>query len=233
MPVYEGYGLTEGSPLVTLNHPGKGNYYIGSVGPTVKDVEVKIAPDGEILVKGPNVMKGYFKQDKLNKETIVDGWLYTGDIGSFVQDKFLLITGRKKQMFKTSYGKYIVPQAIENKFSESPVVDYIVVIGEGKHCAGAVISPNFEYLRNKVSIDKKLSNQKLIELPGVKKIIQKEVELVNRQLGRTEQIKKYLIVPDVWTPESGEISPTMKIKRNIIQKKYNRKIHILYKEDSI
>lgn len=233
MPVYEGYGLTEGSPLVSLNHPGAGNYWIGSVGPLVKGVEVKIASDGEILVKGPNIMKGYFKQDDLTHESIVDGWFHTGDIGSFIRGRFLQITGRKKQMFKTSYGKYIVPQAIENKFADSPAIDYLIVIGEGKHCAGAVISPDFSYLRNFHSIDSKISNQKLIEMPVIKKTIQREVDQVNKQLGKTEQIKKHLIVSDKWSPETGELSPTMKIKRNIILKKYNRKIHFLYKRDSI
>lgn len=233
MPIYQGYGLTEAAPLVSLNYPGHGNYYIGSVGSTIKGVDVKIAKDGEILVKGANVMLGYFKQEKQTQETLVDGWLHTGDIGRMIQGKYLQITGRKKQMFKTSYGKYIVPQAIEGRFSESAVIDFLIVIGEGKHCAGAIICPNFSLLRKMHSFSEKLSNQKLIAQASVRKTIQKEVDKVNRQLGKTERINKHLIVSDEWSPESGELSPTMKIKRSIILKKYNRKIHLLYKGESV
>lgn len=233
LPVYQGYGLTEASPLVSLNYPGKGNYWIGSVGPVIKEVKVKIAADGEILVKGPNIMKGYFKQEDLSEEAKLNGWLHTGDTGRLIRGRFLQITGRKKHMFKTSYGKYIVPQAIESKFADSSIISHIMVIGEGKHCAGAVICPNFKYIRKTYSITEKINRQKLIELPIVKKVIQEEVNKVNRQLGKTEQIKKHLIVSDVWTAESGELSPALKIKRNIILKKYNRKIHLLYKSDSI
>lgn len=233
MPVYEGYGLTECSPLVSLNFPGVGNHNIETVGPVISGVEVKLTDDKEILVKGPNCMSGYFKNPELTEETIVDNWLYTGDIGEIIDNKFLKITGRKKQMFKTSYGKYIVPQAIENKFADSPVIDHLMVIGEGKHCAGAVISPNFLYLRKIHSIGEKTSNAKLIELSTVKKSVFKEIEKVNKSLGRTEQIKKHLLVPDVWSSDTGELSLTMKLKRNIILKKYNKKIHLLYKEESI
>jgi long-chain acyl-CoA synthetase len=233
MPVFQGYGLSECSPLVALNHPGKGNYWLGSVGPLVKDVEVKIADDGEILCKGPNVMKGYFKQADLTNETIIEGWLYTGDTGRFIRDKFLQITGRKKQMFKTSFGKYIVPQAIENKFGSSKCINNIIIVGEGKHCAAAIISPNFNYFREQFSHLQKLSNNKLTESVEVKKSIQAEVDSVNKQLGKTEQIKRYLVVPDVWAIESGELSPALKIKRNIIQNKYKRQIHNLFRDESL
>lgn len=233
MPVYQGYGLSECSPLVALNFPGKGNYWLGSVGPVIKDVEVKIAGDGEILCKGPNVMKGYFKLEELTAETIEDGWLHTGDTGRFIKGRFLQIIGRKKQMFKTSFGKYIVPQAIENKFGDSPYIRHVVVIGEGKHCAAAIISPDFNYFREVNSKYQKLSNGKIIDDKDFKKTIQNEVEKVNRQLGKTEQIKKHLVVSDVWTIESGELSSTLKIKRNIIQKKYKRQIHNLFRDESI
>jgi long-chain acyl-CoA synthetase len=233
MPVYQGYGLSECSPLVALNFPGRGNYWIGTVGPVIEDVEVKIAHDGEILCKGPNVMKGYFLMDELTGKTIVNGWLHTGDIGKLVRNKYLKITGRKKQMFKTSYGKYIVPQAIESKFVGSDIIDYLVVIGEGKHCAAAIISPNFPNLRKNYDKQNKLSNAKLIEMPTVKKAIRKEIDTVNKTLGKTERIQKHLIVPDAWSAETGELSPTLKIKRNLIQKKYKRQIHLLYRMDSI
>lgn len=233
MPVYEGYGLTECSPLVSLNFPGHGNHNIETVGPVIRGVEVKLTDDNEILVKGPNCMTGYFKNQELTNETIVNDWLHTGDIGEFINNKYLKITGRKKQMFKTSYGKYIVPQAIENKFADSPLIDYLMVIGEGKHCAGAVISPNFPYLRKLHSVRDSTSNATLIELAAVKKTILKEIEKVNKTLGRTEQIKKHLLVPDAWSSESGELSLTMKLKRNIILKKYSKKIHLLYKAESI
>lgn len=233
MPVYQGYGLTECSPLVSVNSPGKGRFWLGSVGPIVRDVKVKIAEDGEILCKGPNVMKGYFKQDELTQDTIKDGWLYTGDIGSFIGNKYLRITGRKKQMFKTSYGKYIVPQAIESKFLQSPIIDYLIVIGEGKHCAAAVISPNFEYLRKVYDKKERYSNARLIELALVKRALRKEIENVNKELGKTERIQKHIVVADEWSVDTGELSPTLKIKRNIIQKKYKRQIHQLFRSDNI
>ena len=231
MPVYEGYGLTEGSPLVTLNSPEKGA--VRSVGAVIPKVEVKLAPDGEILCKGPNVTQGYFLQEKLTQETIIDGWLYTGDLGKWIQGNYLQIIGRKKQMFKTSFGKYIVPQAIESKFNDSPLINWIMVIGEGKHCAAAIISPNFEYFKNQFPILGLISNQKLVQKPEVQKAILKEIKDVNRQLGKTEQLKKQLIVSDVWSTESGEISPTYKIKRNIIFQKYKRQIRDLYRDESI
>ncbi len=231
MPVYEGYGLTECAPLVTLNSPVKGA--VRSVGAVIPGVEVKLSADNEILCKGPNVTKGYFLQDELTMETIIEGWLHTGDIGKWINGDYLQIVGRKKQMFKTSYGKYIVPQAIESKFNESPLIDWVVVVGEGKHCAAAIISPNFECFKNQFPILNHISNQKLIQKPEVKKAILKEIEGVNRQLGKTEQLKKHIIVADTWTTESGEISPTFKIKRNIILQKYKRQIRDLYSDESI
>ena len=136
-------------------------------------------------------------------------------------------------MFKTSYGKYIVPQAIESKFVGSEVIDYLVVIGEGKHCAAAIVSPNFSFLRRNFDQKNKLSNLKLIELETVKKVVRREIDKVNKELGKTERIQKHLIVPDVWSAETGELSPILKIKRNLILKKYKREIHLLYRHDSI
>lgn len=232
IPVYEGYGLTECSPLVSLNSKGKNNIVLGTVGPVIPDVEVKIADDGEILVRGPNIMKGYYKNPKLTEQTIVNGWLHTGDLGRFLADRFLKIKGRKKEMFKTSYGKYIVPQAIENKFIESMIIDQIMVIGEGKHCAAAIVSPDYNYFREIQKKKVQSDNKVLADNPDLIKLIRKEISNVNQQLGNTEQIKKYFIVGDTWTAESGEISATLKLRRNIILHKYSLHIRDLYKEDS-
>jgi long-chain acyl-CoA synthetase len=232
IPVYEGYGLTECSPLVALNYEGRNNVVVGTVGPVIPDVEVKIAADGEILVRGPNLMKGYYKNPELTEQTILDGWLHTGDLGRFLADRFLKIKGRKKEMFKTSYGKYIVPQAIESKFAESMIIDRIMIIGEGKHCAAAIVSPDFKYFREVFKMETDLGNIELVNSPELSGLIAKEISKVNRQLGKTEQIKKYFIVADNWTPESGEISATQKLKRNIILHKYSLHIHDLFKEDS-
>lgn len=233
MPVYEGYGLTECSPLVALNSPGKGNHFLSSVGPVIPGVEVKLAKDNEILCKGPNVTPGYYKLEELSAQTIVDGWVYTGDTGYFVHDKFLQITGRKKQMFKTSFGKYIVPQAIENKFVDCPFIENIMIIGEGQYCAAAIISPNFEYFRKNFSKLQMLTERKMIKSLEIRQEIEKEIAKVNRQLGKTEQVKKYLLVADRWSPKTGELSPTLKIKRNIILQKYKQKIKELYSNDSL
>ena len=232
IPVYEGYGLTECSPLVCLNYQGRNNIVVGTVGPVIPDVEVKIADDGEILVRGPNLMKGYYKNPELTAETIVDGWLHTGDLGRFIGNRFLKIKGRKKEMFKTSYGKYIVPQAIENKFLDSSIIDHIMIIGEGKHCAAAIISPEYDHYRKIQKIRADISNEELMDDPGLLLLIGKEVDEVNRLLGKTEQIKKYFIVPETWTAESGEISATQKLRRNIILHKYSLHIRNLFKEDS-
>jgi long-chain acyl-CoA synthetase len=232
VPVYQGYGLTESSPLVSLNFEGKNNIVLGTVGPVIPDVEVKIADDGEILVRGPNLMKGYYKNPELTRETIVEGWLHTGDLGRFVGNRFLKIKGRKKEMFKTSYGKYIVPQAIENKFIDSSVIDQIMIIGEGKHCAAAIISPDFNHFLESRKDCEGMDNHQLIKHPELLRLIAKEIGRINRQLGTTEQIKKYFVVPDTWSVESGEISATHKLRRNIIMHKYSLHIRDLFKEDS-
>jgi long-chain acyl-CoA synthetase len=233
IPVFEGYGLTECSPLVSLNFPGQNNILTGSVGPAINDVQIRIADDSEILVKGPNVMKCYYKNDELTDRTIIDGWLHTGDLGEIIEDRFLKIIGRKKEMFKTSYGKYIVPRAIESLFIDSPIIDHLIVTGEGRHCAAAIVSPDFRFCRRNILKQFNGTNNELIALPEIKKIIRQEIDKVNRQLGKTEQINKYLLVPDVWTIESGELSATHKLRRNIIINKYAAGIRELYREDEI
>lgn len=230
--VYQGYGLTECAPLVALNFPGRENISLGTVGPPVADTLIKIADNNEILVKSPSVMAGYFKNEELTLETLKDGWLHTGDLGEIINDKFLKITGRCKEMFKTSYGKYIVPQAIESRFMDSEIIEHIMVIGEGKHCAAAIIAPNFEYLHTQHSNVDGENTSELIKNKYVQQNIRKEIAGVNAQLGSTEQIKKYILVPDTWSQETGELSATGKLRRNIIMNKYALQINELYKEES-
>lgn len=233
IPVYEGYGLTESAPLVALNYPGTGNCRIGTVGPLINDVEVEIMADREIRVRGPNVMKGYFRNEEQTQVSLQDGWLYTGDLGEIIDGRFLRIIGRKKEMFKTSYGKYIVPQAIENRFVDSRIIDYLIVIGEGKHYAAAIVSPDFRYARSLLPPGFKGSNKDIAGQKEIIAAINREINQVNRQLGKTEQIKKHLVVEDQWTVESGELSPTQKLKRNIIMHKYAARIRELYREDNL
>jgi long-chain acyl-CoA synthetase len=159
--------------------------------------------------------------------------LHTGDLGVIIKGRFIKIVGRKKEMFKTSYGKYIVPQAIEIMFIDSPVIDHLIVIGEGRHCAAAIVSPNFLYCRKSLLKQFVGTDHELIETDEVKKAVRREIEKANRNLGTTEQIRKYLIVPDTWTAESGELSATQKLKRNIIINKYAPSIREMYREDSL
>ncbi|MGD2034598.1 MAG: AMP-binding protein, partial [Bacteroidales bacterium] len=232
IPVYQGYGLTECAPLVALNSGKKENVRLGTVGRPVKNVTVRIAGDGEILVKGPNVMMGYYKDVKLTNQSVKNGYLHTGDLGEMTADGYLKITGRKKEMFKTSYGKYIVPQAIESLFTNSQYIDHIMIIGEGKHYAAAIISPDFAFFRSNVLRRKTATNEEIITQKPVIHIIVREIGKANRSLGKTEQIKRYLLVPDSWSPDTGEISVTQKLRRNTILQKYALQIRDLYKEDS-
>lgn len=231
MKVLEGYGLTETSPVIAVNNLNTMEVMFGTVGPVIEYVEVRIAEDGEILCKGPNVMMGYYKAPDLTAEVIdKDGWLHTGDIGMIVDGKYLKITDRKKEMFKLSSGKYIAPQVIENKLKESFFIENLMVIGENQKFASALISPNFEFLHNWAAMHgiKFRDNVELISLPEVNTRFQKEVNEMNKNLGQTEQIKRFRLVPEEWSPQTGEMSPTLKLKRKVISDKYKNIIEEIY-----
>jgi long-chain acyl-CoA synthetase len=232
MPVYEAYGLTETSPGITSNHDGKRGTSFGTVGPMLSGVQVKIADDGEILVKGPNVMMSYFNRPEKTREVIdEEGWFHTGDIGVLENDLFLRITDRKKEIFKLSTGKYIAPQSIEQVFKESPFIDNIMVIGENRQYTAALIIPNFEHLKNWCAVKHIgfISKEKAVLNPRIIKRFMDEVERFNQDLGRIEKIKKFRLVTDDWRMESGELSPTLKLRRKFILEKYDQLIEETYR----
>lgn len=227
--VLEGYGLTETSPVVTVNRLDKGMRAFGSVGPVIRDVEVKIAEDGEILTKGPNLMLGYYKRPDLTAEVIVDGWFHTGDIG-VLDGKLLRITDRKKEMFKTSGGKYIAPQVMENKFKESIFIEQIIVVGENKKHPSALIVPNFVALKdwaakNDVSSD---SNKALCSNEKVIALIQGECNKLNVSFSNYEMIKKFKLLPAEWSVTTGELTPKLSLKRRVIHVQFAKEIEAFY-----
>ncbi|MBZ0244083.1 MAG: AMP-binding protein, partial [Bacteroidales bacterium] len=231
IPVLEGYGLTETSPVVAVNTLEKGGMKYGTVGKVLKNTSVKIADEGEILVKGPNVMKGYYKNPQMTAEAITtDGWFHTGDVGIIEESGHLRITGRIKEIFKTSMGKYISPALIENRFKESPFIDGIMVIGENRKFAAALIVPNFEHLRSYCKI-KAIAYTTDAEIITHKEIIQrfkKETEHYNSFFGDTEKIKKFELTDHEWTVASGELTANLKLKRNFISRKYRDQIDKIY-----
>ncbi len=234
MKVLEGYGLTETSPVISVNNLTTMEVRFGTVGTVIENVEVKIAEDGEILCKGPNLMLGYYKAPELTAEVIdKDGWFHTGDIGVFEDGKYLKITDRKKEIFKLSSGKYIAPQVIENKLKESFFIENLMVIGENEKFASALISPNYEFLHNWAGLHgiKFRDNQELIANPQTIARIQKEVNEINKILGTTENIKRFRLVVEEWTPASGELSPTLKLKRKVLTEKYKDLIVEIYSVD--
>jgi long-chain acyl-CoA synthetase len=231
LPIIQGYGLTETSPVIAVNPLRIDEIGFGTVGPVIEGVEVKIAEDGEILCRGVNIMMGYYKAPDLTAEMIdSDGWLHTGDIGVIEAGKFLRITDRKKEMFKLSAGKYIAPQVIENKLKESSFIEQAMVIGENQKFASALLSPNFSFLHDWCSIHKIQfrDNNELIELPEVLDRFSREVREVNKSLGEFEQIKRFRLVTEEWTPQTGELSPTLKLKRNYLAKEYQFIIAEIY-----
>ncbi|TSE06231.1 AMP-dependent synthetase/ligase [Aquimarina algiphila] len=223
LTVMEGYGLTETSPVVSVNDLREGGFKIGTVGRMIPDTEVKIAEDGEILIKGPQVMQGYYKDEEKTNEVLKDGYFHTGDIGEVDSDGFLKITDRKKEMFKTSGGKYVAPQLIENAMKQSRFIEQIMVIGEGEKMPGAFIQPNFEFLKDwaerkglqiGTTVQEMISNQKVIDR------YQEEVDEHNERFGKWERVKKFELTPEEWSIDAGHLTPTMKLRRKIIKEKY-------------
>ena len=229
--VMEGYGLSETSPVISVNDMRNKGFKIGTAGRIINNVEVKIAADGEILCKGPNVMMGYYKDETLTKEAIVDGYFHTGDIGEIDADGFLRITDRKKEMFKTSGGKYIAPQLLENAMKQSRFIEQIMVIGDGQKMPAAFIQPNFEFLKEWAKLHKTdigTTNEEIITNPEVIKRIKQEVDTVNEKFGNWEKIKKFELTPDLWTVPAGHLTPTMKLKRKVVMEKYINLFHKIY-----
>ncbi len=231
LPVFEGYGLSETSPIITVNYNKPGKVKLGAVGTILEGVEVKMLDDNEVLARGPNVMMGYYKDPEETAKVIdKDGWFHTGDIGVLGDDGFLRITDRKKEIFKMSNGKYIAPQVIENKLKESIMIGNSLVVGENQKYAGVLISPNFNNLKDWCVKQKiKFQNeQELVNIPKVREFFQKEINQINKTLGSFEQIRKFNLVCEEWTPQTGELSPTLKLKRKIIQKKYTKIIESMF-----
>jgi long-chain acyl-CoA synthetase len=230
--ILEGYGLTETSPVIAVNTLEKGGRIFGTVGKPIKGVEVRIAKDEEILVKGPNIMLGYFKDAEMTKEVIdKDGWFHTGDLGRILPEGHLKITGRKKAIFKTAMGKYISPEHIENKFVESPFIDTLFVVGENQKFAAALIVPDFEHIRSWCHVrgfDCK-NKSELLENPEFKKRFQEEINEFNKEFGSYEQIKKYKIMDREWTIETRELTANLKLRRKFIFEKYKDDIEGLFK----
>jgi long-chain acyl-CoA synthetase len=232
IPILEGYGLTETSPVVTVNNFNTG-IRIGTVGPLVENVQVKIAADGEILVKGPNVMMGYYKNQEATNEVFdADGWFCTGDIGTFQEGKFLKITDRKKEIFKTSGGKYIVPQAMENRLKQSRFIEQAMVIGEGEKFPAVFIVPNMAFVKEwaqRHGLDfNQISNEAIITNPILIDRINKEITQINLEYGSWEQLKKVKLLPQEFTIEGGELTPTLKFKRKKILEKYQAQYQEIY-----
>lgn len=233
IPVLEGYGLTETSPVITVNNLESRGSAFGTVGPVIKGVEVKIAEDGEILCKGPNVMLGYFNRPDLTAEVIdANGWFHTGDIGCFVEDHYLKITDRKKEIFKTSGGKYVAPQALENKFKESLFIEQIMVVGENRKFPAALIVPDFAHLKKWCELHdiKYTSNEEMAQMKEIIERIGKDVHQYNEEFGHSEQIKKFYLLNKEWTVDSGELTATLKLKRKVIYEKYISQIEKMYSE---
>ncbi|NOY37189.1 MAG: long-chain fatty acid--CoA ligase [Chlorobi bacterium] len=232
LPVFQGYGLTETSPLIALNHLPKENVRLGTVGPAIPGVRIKLAQDGEILAKGPGIMKHYYRDEAFTRNTFDhEGWFRTGDLGRFIDERFLKITGRKKELFKTSYGKYIVPQVIEGKFRRSPFISNSLVFGEGQKFPGIIIQPDFTYIRNWLREQGRYAvseRAKIILLPEVRKQIEKEVERINRTLDEHERIRKLHLIPDLWTIASGDLSASYKLKRHHLINRYRKLIEKTY-----
>lgn len=226
--VIEGYGLTESSPVIAANRPD--DYKFGSVGKPFPGVEIKIAPDGEILARGPNIMKGYYKNKKETDATIKDGWLYTGDIGVFDTDGFLLITDRKKHLFKTSAGKYIAPTPIENTFLGSKYIDQFILIGDSRMFLSALIVPDFEAVKEYADSHKipYADEKDLAQNDEIYKLLENDMVQFQKKLANYERVRKFVLLDNPFTIDSGEITPSLKIKRKVVEEKYSELIDRMY-----
>jgi long-chain acyl-CoA synthetase len=230
--IMEGYGLTETSPVISVNRYDEKNRRFGTIGPVIKNVEVRLAEDGEICCKGDNVMMGYYKQPEITAQVISeDGWFHTGDIGVWVEDRFLKITDRKKEIFKTSGGKYVAPQPIENKMKESAFIEQMMVVGAEQKFAGALIVPNLTNLKDwcaKHQINATTTTDKILRDPRVIELYKGIVEEYNQLFNHVEQVKKFELLESEWTIDGGELTPTLKLKRKVIMEKYRDAIERIY-----
>lgn len=230
LTIMEGYGLTETSPVISVNRYEEENRMFGTVGPLIDNVEVKIAEDGEILCKGPNIMLGYYKKPEETAEVMEGDWFKTGDIGTMVDGKFLKITDRKKEIFKTSGGKYVAPLAVESRMKESRFIEHIIVLGPGRKFVSALIVPSFENLNQwaeqngLAGLDRSalVQNQKVLDLYHA------EVNRLNEGLNHVEQVKKFVLLPEEWSIDSGEMTPKLSLRRKMIVSKYNPLIESMY-----
>jgi long-chain acyl-CoA synthetase len=230
IPIFEGYGPTENSPVISVNCRKKGGSRLGTVGLVIEGQEVKLEPDGEICVKGPSVMMGYYKRPDLTAEAIIGGWLHTGDIGQLEDGKYLRITDRKKELFKTSGGKYVAPQAIENKLKESPFVEQIMVVGADQKFVGALIVPSMPNLKDWMKQKGIIftTNEDAIHNPKVLELYKELIESFNTFFNHVEQIKKFELLPDEWSVETGEMTPKLSMKRKVITEKFRFAIDRIY-----
>ena len=230
IPIMEGYGLTETSPVISVNRYEESGRAFGTVGPLIDGVEAKIAEDGEILCKGPNVMMGYYKRPDLTAQDIIDGWFHTGDIGVLNENNFLKITDRKKELFKTSGGKYVAPLPIENKLKESPFIEQVMLVGAERKFVSALIVPSFPNLRawcrkNDITDD---HNDQLILNPKVNDMFKDLVESFNKYFNHVEQVKKFELLPNEWSVDTGELTPKMSLKRKVVIEKYRDSVERIY-----
>jgi long-chain acyl-CoA synthetase len=231
IPVFEGYGPTENSPIISINLNRPGGSKFGTVGHVIQGVELKLEQDGEICVAGPSVMKGYYKRPDLTAETIIDGWLHTGDIGELIDGKYLKITDRKKELFKTSGGKYVAPQPIENKMKESSFIEQIVLVGDNKKFVSALIVPGFSKLKEwakQHGIEYK-SNEHIAKHPMVNALISDEVEIYNRFFNPVEQVKKFTLLPREFTIDQAELTPKLSVRRKNVLENFAKEVEEMYK----
>ncbi|WP_346236567.1 long-chain fatty acid--CoA ligase [Niabella insulamsoli] len=230
IPIYEGYGPTENSPVICVNRKGNNETYLGTVGPPIDGIEVKLAEDGEILVKGASVMQGYYKHPELTAEVITEGWLHTGDIGTIIENRFYKITDRKKELFKTSGGKYVAPQPIENKMKESKFIEQIIVLGSERKFVSALVVPSFTAIREWMKDNNvaEMSDEEIINSQEIHDLFRSVIDHHNTRFNHVEQVKKFVLLQHEWSVAGGEMTPKMSLKRKVIMEKYKAVIDGIY-----